>query len=242
MDADVTGFAPSGTPRVADNPVSGSVTDSLDAVIDVVVAHRQDTTSVGLEVSGGEADRRRTTVQSDSEVAFTSGDGGVATDSGNEGRRVGLASASLTSCARHVWVSRFSLDTTGLDNIVEGMLGPTTLATIRSGVARGDLLRSEGLKGISTNELAIRFNGSGGAEGPAGTALSLILDRGDNTVVAPVNVVGDRTIEGRVNGFLTRARAVVQVLSLKFSRGQVRKLSDTKNRFAVDEHVLTVQF
>lgn len=241
-NADVTSLTPASAPRVADNPVRGSVTNGLDTVIDLVVALGQDATSVGLEGVSGKADSGGTSVQSGFEVGLTRRDSLVAGDLGDELGRVGLARAGLTSSARDVRVGGFSLDTASKGDVVKGVFSPATLAAIRSGVTRSDLLRSQHLKGVLASDLTIRFNGGSGAKSPARTALTLVLDGGHSTVVAPVNVVGNGAINdgGDASHVGVVTRAVVQKASAEFINGQVRELGDTKDGFARGQDVFSV--
>jgi len=94
LEADVTRFSPSSSPGVSNLPVGGGVdSDSLHAVIDRLAAGRDNSTSVGVEVRGIQADRERTFgLDVGGHVGLT-GDGVVGGDSDSELSGVRSASA-----------------------------------------------------------------------------------------------------------------------------------------------------
>ena len=64
-----------------------------------------------------------------------------------------------------VWVGTLELLTVGLD-VVEGVGLPSSLASVRGGVAVDDLLLGEAQK-VSGGNLMVSLNGGGGGESPA---------------------------------------------------------------------------
>lgn len=91
------------------------------------------------------------------------------------------------SVSAGVWVGRLELDLVGL-NVFESIVHKTSIATL---VAKGagavnKLLLGEGLEVLVGHEVG-SLQGTGGGEGPAGTALSLVLNWGDGTLRSPVD-------------------------------------------------------
>jgi len=70
--------------------------------------------------------------------------------------------------------------------IEESVRLPSTVATVRSGITINELLFREGDEVTSLQEMS-SFHGSGGGERPAGSALALVLDGGDGTLLGPVD-------------------------------------------------------
>jgi len=74
--------------------------------------------------------------------------------------------------------------------VVEGSSLPATVATVADLDAIDELLLGEGSE-VSVLDVVSTLKSTGGGEGPAGTALALILDGGDSTLSSPVNSVGN---------------------------------------------------
>jgi len=72
--------------------------------------------------------------------------------------------------------------------VVEGLVLPSTVASVAGGIASDELLLRERLEG-AVSDLVGTFHGTSGREGPARSALSLILDWGDGTSGNPVDGV-----------------------------------------------------
>jgi len=72
---------------------------------------------------------------------------------------------------------------------VHGISGPATIATIIRSITIDDLLLRERKKLAMLKEVGT-LEGNNSGESPAGTALLLILDGIDSTLVTPIEVVG----------------------------------------------------
>jgi len=101
------------------------------------------------------------------------------------------AGASGLGGTRDVRIVLLVADTTVLGNPVEGVIHQTTVAAhvgtaVLEVVAVNQVLLGEGLQGTVLVEVSTLKSTSGG-ERPAGTALALVLDRGDGTKGGPVN-------------------------------------------------------
>jgi len=128
----------------------------------------------------------------------TLGDISEARDGGSRnslGTRAGLA-ATITGGVSVGILGVKTLGGEGFD-VTEGRVHETTVAAHVTVVARAvyELLLSKG------NELTVlaevlTFKRGNSGEGPAGTALALVLNRGNVTLVTPVNRVWDRAVEG----------------------------------------------
>ena len=180
-------------------------------------------------------------------IGFNSNGDGLKSNSGLEGiqvvgsdvnvlgdlgdRGAGLARSILSS----VRIRRFSAESSVLDDVLEGIIHQSSIASLVS-VAAGavnQLLFREGgeLSGLEGDS---SFNRSGGGERPARSALSLVLDGGHGVVLSPVNVVrdGDQSIhvqsdsgDGRVDSDGLES----SLLGLEFSKGQVSEFVDSQS-------------
>jgi len=108
----------------------------------------------------------------------------VARDLGVSGHGAGCGFASAISSS--VWVSSFSAKSVGF-NVFEGRVHQATIAssiTIRASAINELLFREGGQVAMFKEDSA--FNTAGGAECPAGTALSLIFNSSDGALLRPV--------------------------------------------------------
>jgi hypothetical protein len=190
-ESDVSSFTPGGVPRVLDDVIIRSVTNSKNTVVKVssTASIRVDTRLVKLEGLGVGLDSNR-----DWLVRKSVNEGGivvlgdvlVSLNSGSLGARGGAS--ALNSL---VWVSSFSAKTTVLGNPVEGVVHPATVAasvraTVAEDVAINQVLfrkRSQSVAGNSNGT----FNGTSGGEGPARAALALVLDTSNGTGRSPIH-------------------------------------------------------
>ena len=201
-ELDVAGVTPDGTPRVLDEPVFhavvvGTVAYAEDGVIErgATGIAGQDTGSVGLEGTSVSLNGDGEDLLCKSGLHLVGGGGfdlGVIghTDGGGGGFLVENAGAGSLGVARGVGVDGRNLSVELLE-VVEGALLETTVATevaVSTAGAVNKLLLGEGEELACGNEVSALKSTSGG-EGPAGTALSLILDGGDATLFNPVLVV-----------------------------------------------------
>jgi hypothetical protein len=196
---DVSLLSPGGSPRVLDLPVVtsvggiSSVSNDEDTVVQSSSAGRgHDTASVELEDI----------------LVSLNGDGDWLLDSGSlEGSlRVGwdvsessdggdgLASGLASSIGSSVWVRSLRADTLVVDDELESVIHQTTVAALVSFSSRAvnQLLLRERQELSSVDE-DVSFSRSSGGEGPARSALSLVLDWGDGSGGFPI----DRGWEGR---------------------------------------------
>jgi len=93
----------------------------------------------------------------------------------------GVLAAALRSVIRIILLGH---DTLLLD-VLQGIDGPATVATVVGLVAIDDLLLREGVKFAVLKEVSTFQNANSG-ESPARTALTLILDTSDSTLGAPI--------------------------------------------------------
>lgn len=194
-DADVTLLTPSGRPGVTNEPVLLAillaVTHQDNSVVDVgvlLVATVEDTTLVAGPGGSIDGDGDRTNL----------GDGvhqgGVVVDrqlniavngSLRRGTRRNVARLVL-AVVRQVRVLELLEKTVAARDIVEGDLRGSTLASTSTtaviwvGGAHGNLLRTQVEKKTSADG-DVGFNDGSRSEGPARTAVTLILDSGNDT-------------------------------------------------------------
>jgi len=192
--ADVTLLTPRGTPGVLDNPVVlasiGTITNGEDTVVEVGAAGAvKDTRGVELEalLVGLNGNGDGLCANSGEESRLAVGLDVLVAGEGDNGR-ASLASAITSS----VGVGSLGADTMVVHDPLEGTVHETTTAAVVTGGASTVnklLLRDVGERALLDGPSTL--NGTSGGEGPAGTALALVLDGGDSTIVAPVpGIVG----------------------------------------------------
>lgn len=91
-----------------------------------------------------------------------------------------------------VGIAGLGVNTLVFDDVLEGIVHQTSSTTIVSlaGGAVDEVLLGEGNQ-VSFSEEPGTFHGSGGGEGPARSALTLILNWGDSSLGSPVDSVGE---------------------------------------------------
>jgi hypothetical protein len=207
LEPDVSALAPGSTPAVPDQPVVslsgiGSVSDQLDGVVQsnvlVEVASVKYSSAVPAPEGGidgdGEGSDVGDVVHGGLEVV---GNGVVSGDSYERGgvQDIVVAASSVGSRSggvRVVCLSRVSeeLDV-GVSELGDGSPASTgSSAGEGVGGAGGDLLGGEGRQAVGGEE-GVGLDHLGGGEGPAGAALSLVLDSGDGALLPPVNMLGE---------------------------------------------------
>ena len=198
-DLDVSVVTPGWTPGVLDKVVGSSVLDSISDGEDTVVeggsagSASKDTGGVHLEggLVGLDGDGDWLLGEGGLELVWgVLGDVSVGADSDLAlGKKVGLAGSS-GAITGGVWVDGF-LDHGVALGVLEGLVHKTTVATKvlqDAVVALNELLLRKGKEFSRGNEVST-LEGTGGGEGPAGSALSLVLDIGDGTSGDPVDRV-----------------------------------------------------
>jgi len=201
LEVDVTIAAPVRTPGVLDlvvvNTVHGAVTNSQDTVVQVGTARSsEDTRLVKLEgrLVSLDGDGDRTNGQGGHQSLIAVGgniDVALRSNTSDLGAGRLVAGTSSLGGARDVWVVSLSADTAVLGDPVEGVIHQTTVAahigtTVLEVVAVNQVLLGEGDQFLVLVEVST-LKSTGGGERPAGTALALVLDRGDGTKSFPVN-------------------------------------------------------
>jgi hypothetical protein len=194
-DLDVSSFSPWCTPGVSDNEefLTGSidtVSDSGDCVVKLgsTISTVKNTRCVSLEnwFIGFNSDGDWSDGNGSLKSFASSWGNGVDETDGNvslsEEWLQGLAPSILSS----VWV--FSLKSLWMFvDVVHGIWLVSTIATLALKVAVNHLLLSKRKKCTSL-EGVVSFNSSSGREGPAWSALTLVLNSVDNTFGSPVNI------------------------------------------------------
>jgi len=119
-------------------------------------------------------------------------------DVAGDGDRVLAGWGRALSVNSLVWEFGVGADTTVLDDEVECVVHQTTLAAVVDFVAVYQVLFGQGDQ-VSGGDLVCTFDGTGGGEGPAGTALALVFDWGYGTLLRPVDAFwGGGSQEGHV--------------------------------------------
>jgi len=203
-DVDVTLVSPPGVPRVADAEdvvaANVGVAGDDDGVVDAALAGAwgEDATLVEVEVSGVDGDGGGAVgvdVGEESSLALDSVDASDA--SGGHGSVVTAATV-----AGLVGVGGLRGGATSVVDVGPGGAVPASVATVVVGVGAVDhLLGGEGGEAAS-GDGPLGLEGLNRSEGPAGAALSLVLDGGDDAALSPVEegegtlVRGNLTPEG----------------------------------------------
>ncbi len=128
-------------------------------------------------------------------------------DDGADGHGVNLGlglASGVGAGAGDVGIRSLGHDLTlaGGEEPVVGVVHETAVAAVVDGVAGSELLVRDSGEGVAGDE-PHGLDVTGGGEGPAGAAGALVLDGGDGTLVAPVNLlagggddVGERSLDG----------------------------------------------
>jgi len=141
---------------------------------------------------------------------------------------------------------------TALGSIFDSQFGVATVTSfILTKIAGNDLLFREGEE-LSVLEEVETFQDTGSREGPARTALSLILNLGNGTLGSPINLIGKVLDGGGVerlgvlgNDFIVSLVTAGGVGLLEFSFGQVSEWAQTESDavvFSVELEDLVVVF
>jgi len=229
-DLDVSGITPGRAPRVSDEEVVRTVfvtvTDNGDTVIELVSATGSDNTTV-VELEG-------ILVSLDSDGSGTvlvdglSDFGGTTGDRASSGDRSGVALAVVGagSVSSGVWVFRFKGERVGNDPVKSSSHVTTVATKVSVSVAVNQHLFREGLE-LARLSLGT-FDGSDSGESPARTALTLVLDGVDKTVLSGiVGIWGSQvSVELSLRGLGTESLVSLEVgvLLLELSLGEIGEL------------------
>jgi len=208
LKVDESILSPVSAPGVSDDPVTTlgrRVTSQLNSMINAVSAlvSGEDTSVVVLPWLSITADGQWALLERLVDRGLNSGN---RDNAGNSEAGVGSAAARLAvSILGSVWVAALSVKTVLLNDPSECFTRITTVASIVISIAVNDfLLRTVGNRVLSGEEVS-RFDGFGGRESPARSALSLVLNGSSHSLGDPI----DGTSGNRVtlsDSALTRKR------------------------------------
>jgi len=193
LDADITVLTPGAAPRVLDNPVLGGAlntpTDDGDTVIRRLSSAARavhDTTAVVIELGSIDSDGKRTILLDGSHHLLLVA-GGEGVDALH--LHLGLAgielAAALSALVRIVGLEH---ETTVVLDPVHSVSGPATVTAVVVVITVDDLLLREGKKLVVLEEVGTLASNNS-AESPAGTALTLILNLSDSTLLTPIEAL-----------------------------------------------------
>ena len=184
---DVSLFTPLVTPRVLDQPVVhflvfiAAITNSEHTVVKLITAVIENTSIIELEILvDGDSNRDGDNVQGSLQLlGLFLGNHGPSANF--EGTVIGSAGA-LEALVREIFFSGDS----AFSHIVESIGHGATIATVVfvdtvHQSLFGEIGQFAGLDSFES------FNGAGGRESPARSAVALVLDRGDGVVLSPVH-------------------------------------------------------
>jgi len=193
--------APSGTPTVLHQPIPISPTNGQNTMVQLRGrASRFVVNTGGIKLEGrmrginGNGDGcEGNRVE---EIVFVSAANVVVACDGTDGG--GLVFARVGSgCG--VGISGFEINAVSLDDIFESLVHETSVATLVS-FGRGaiDQILFGKAEEVLLGQKPSALDGTGGGEGPAGSALGLVLHSGDGSVLSPVPGVG--SVGGNLHG------------------------------------------
>jgi len=165
-----------------------SISSQLDAVINVLSTVGHDSSLVELPRRSIDADRDGSSGRCLGVDSILSVELSVAVDSCLVSVQVGVA-WSGDAVSRGVGVFAVGIDSSGSLDVLVSVDGPSSVASVGRGIALDDLLHGEGVESLPS-EGKVRLDSLGGRECPAASALSLVVDTGDDSVVSPVEVGG----------------------------------------------------
>jgi len=236
-ESDVTRFSPAFTPRVLDGPEVGvvlsSISDEEDTMVEILVFTGasvvvEDTFIVELEEDtvGLDGNRHGTDVEGGGEsflvLLGNILEGGELGNGGN----IGFTARPILS---GVIVVLQSIGTIS-DGVLEGTIHDTTVATLAVLLmgAVNKLLGGQ-IDEFTGRDKVATFHGSNGGESPARSALSLVLDSGDSSLLAPVDIGGNFDVAqvSHLETMSLTSSGSGEDRSM-FLAGQISKLVDTK--------------
>ena len=234
-DLDVAGLTPGSAPRVLDEEVLltvlSAIADGEDTVVKLGSAGgtSDDTTGVALEGHSVGLDGNRDGLLGNGGLEGSSGSVGGDIVVGGDGNLTtgfhGLVAGSGNARSGGVRIGGLLNQGGGL-GILESVVHQTTIAARVDGGALDELFLGEGDKVASGNEVST-LQRSGGGEGPAGTALSLVLDGGDGTLGDPVDLIGEVGGGEVLDGVGLLLVSFVAVHGSSLLRGVVSELVNT---------------
>jgi len=124
-----------------------------------------------------------------------------------------------------VRIVRFSFKT-HLRNIVVSNVRKTTIASAVGSITINNLLFRERGQWVSIKEVET-FNGSNSSESPAGTTLSLVLDRGDSTLWSPIPRVREISIDAGIFNIFQVVNMSANISSVESSEFFSGKISES---------------
>ena len=207
LEADEAILSPVGVPGVPDDPVVlvGVVADKLDGVVHLAggvgaTSGVHDSAGVGGPLGGIDGNGHGAVLLEGGDdgigvlsagletLALVLGVSPVGDGSSGEGGEGGGA-GSGDSLSRGVGVVGLGAHAAGGLDVLEGVGGKSSVAALVDGVAGDELLGGELGEGVSGNGPG-SLDGLGGGEGPARSALLLVLDGGELALVVPVEGAG----------------------------------------------------
>jgi hypothetical protein len=226
-DSDITTFSPSCAPWVLDNPVVVSISDDEHGVVVVGSAGTwgDDSTSVSLEDSliSLDGDGNGSLVDSSLKLVRVIL-GNVVHVLSADSSETSVVSAALSAALISVGVVFLERVTVGVG---PGLFHPSTVATTVGEVAVNKLLLWE-RKELAGSDFVMSFESTCWWEGPAWSALALVLHTSDSTSASPVLGVTDiGGIENGVGLVLSFNGSLISEHALEFLGGQVGKVVDT---------------
>jgi hypothetical protein len=243
-EVDVARLSPARTPRVADEPVSGTdisvVANSLDAVVNRTRARGQDTRGVVLPRLSSNADRDwANAVQHVCEL--TADRTGVATVISDSVDSLAVGQLAVAGFGNVVGVGSVSLETEALFNAGDvSIMRPATIASIVRVSASSALLNTQHLE-VARLDSIEGLNSLISTEGPAGTAVSLVLHSGDNTLCSPVNnSVGGRDVRFNVYTWSAVRKTLHEAGASELFRREISKGVDAKDSLSTLTNVFSV--
>lgn len=191
LEVDRSSISPVGSPRVTDDPDGGSghggPSGELDSVVELTTASRgrgDDSGDIGLPDGGINTDGWWSSSVGEllhGGLIVGLGDVLPAGDLGSDvGSRELAGSADLS-----VWVRGIGIDSSVFDDVLVGIWWVSSVASLVDSVAVNELLHGELDERVSGDE-PLGFNGFGGREGPARSALLLVVDWSQGSLGGPV--------------------------------------------------------
>jgi len=222
-NSDESLLSPGSSPGVLDFPVVITDTDEEDTVVDVLGAVVEDSWSVGGPDWGIDGNWNGSSGKGVDEVGASRNISVVLHLDGSSLLLAGLVSGDVGVI--------LSLNNTVVLDVVEGRVHPSSVAahvSVWAGAVNQLLFgETDGDFSLVPDEDGA-FEGGGGREGPAWSALSLILNISDFAVIGPVDVSVDGGDFGGVDLFVGSLGDLEgEVGGFEFSLGEVGELVDS---------------
>jgi len=246
-DVDVSVLSPSGSPRVSDDPVRScssivGISSQLDAMVNLLSTCGKNSRVIELPRSSIDANGNGSSSGCLSVDSILSVQLSVRIDFSLVLVEIGSACSS-DSISRCVGIFAVRIDSSSSLNVLVSMNGPSSVTSVRSGIAFNNLFHRQGMESMSSKS-QIRFDGLSGRESPATSTLSLVVNSSNNSMIGPVVIdgissgdsevgvidLGEFSLDGNIHfgPSSSVSSGSIEVISSEFFGSEIHELGNSK--------------